>query len=133
MNITGFSLIELMAAMAIAAILASVALPSYQDSVRRTHRADARILLTTTAQRLERCRTQYGSYDDVSCAVGAAANSEHDYYRLVVARNPDTFLLTATPLGAQVSDRSCAQFSLNELGVRTAANSDGEPSARQCW
>mgnify|MGYP005605317985 CR=1 FL=1 len=59
----GFTLIELLIVMVIASVLAMIAVPSYQASVIKSRRADGRVVLNDTAQRLERCYTQFGAYD----------------------------------------------------------------------
>jgi type IV pilus assembly protein PilE len=51
----GFSLIELMMAVAIVGILAAIAVPSYTAFVRQSNRTDAVRALTLDAQALERC------------------------------------------------------------------------------
>ena len=50
----GFTLIEMMVVVAIIAILAAVAYPSYRDSVARGRRSDAKAVLTEAAQWVER-------------------------------------------------------------------------------
>jgi prepilin-type N-terminal cleavage/methylation domain-containing protein len=50
----GFTLIELMIAVVVIAILAAIAYPSYQDSVRKSRRADAKSALMEHAQFMER-------------------------------------------------------------------------------
>ena len=57
---SGFTLIELMVVVTVVALLAMIALPSYQNSVRKSRRTDARIALIELAQTLERCQTQFG-------------------------------------------------------------------------
>ncbi len=82
----GFSLTELMIAVVIVAILGSVAIPSYQDSVRRARRADAKTVLFEASQWMERNNTDTGSYRKKrNPSSGAVENLQTDlsnsYYR----------------------------------------------------
>lgn len=128
-TVTGFSLIELLAALAIVAILAAIALPSYQDSVRKARRADAKAALNDIAQRLERCRTQFGTYNDTGCVIVTPQESPEHYYSVVTVRDARTYTLTATPQGAQRADKKCTSFLLDHLGRRSAMGSQ----AADCW
>ncbi len=122
----GFTLIELMIVVVVVAILATIALPSYQNSVRKTRRSDAKTALTAMAQTLERCLTQFGSYNSANCSITSPYNSEHDYYSIAVTRTTTSFSLTASAQGAQADDTQCASFTLNHLGAQSATS----PS---CW
>ncbi|HMN74795.1 MAG TPA: type IV pilin protein [Burkholderiaceae bacterium] len=62
----GFTLIELMITVAIVGILAAIAYPSYQDSVRKGKRAEGRSALIDFMQQQERFLTQTGSYSVVT-------------------------------------------------------------------
>lgn len=127
----GFSLIELLVAVAIVGILAAIAVPSYQNSVRKSRRADAKATLTETAQRLERCMTQYGAYDDGNCVV-AGGPSPEGYYTIGVVRTATTYTVNATTRGAQTTDTACNSLALSHLGAKTALDSDGN-AAGDCW
>ncbi len=59
---TGFTLIELMITVAVVAILAAIALPSYQAYVRKANRAQAKADLVELAQMLERRHTVENTY-----------------------------------------------------------------------
>jgi type IV pilus assembly protein PilE len=64
----GFSLIELMIVIAIIGILAAVAVPSYQDSIRKGKRAEGRTALTEMLQQQERFATQKNTYAEFTTA-----------------------------------------------------------------
>ncbi len=119
-----------MIVVAVVAILAAVALPSYQGSVRKARRVDARGALTTVAQLLERYNTQNNTYAGATLGAGAGslypAASENGYYTLSLSNvAASTFTITATPAGSQTQD-SCGTYSLTEAAVRSPATSG-------CW
>ncbi len=64
----GFTLIELMIVVAVVGILAAVAYPSYQESVRKARRAEGRTALMEMLQQQERYMTQNNTYLAISTA-----------------------------------------------------------------
>src|SRR3954469_13542635 len=66
----GFTLIELMITVAIIGILAAVAYPAYNSSVRKARRADAKTALLDLAQREERFMSTANTYSDKPSDLG---------------------------------------------------------------
>jgi type IV pilus assembly protein PilE len=133
----GFTLIEVMVVVAIVAILASVALPSYQEYVRRGNRAEARAAILNLAQLQERNFTDRGSYAAVgttSTAPWAATSffSGSSYanrkYDLTVALNGNAFTITAKPSNGY-SDPTCNWLTLASDGTKGSTAG----SAATCW
>lgn len=129
MKARGFTLIELMIVVAVVAILAAVAVPSYNNQIQKTRRADAQAGLLAGAQALERCLTRFNSYQEAGgCGADAEIFPTSDFYTFTSRRlTPTTFLLTAAPVGRQANDR-CGNLTLNHLGVRAP-----DPGPDRCW
>ncbi|MBA4287210.1 MAG: hypothetical protein C0434_16965 [Xanthomonadaceae bacterium] len=128
----GFTLVELMVVLVIVGILAAIALPAYQSSVRKARRSDARIALTETAQMLERCQTQFGRYDDPACPVAESFTSTDGHYAITVRADAGAYRLRADAAGVQTADSACSTLTLDSLGVR-AAFAAGGAAANACW
>lgn len=136
LNNNGFTLIELMVAVAIVGILAAIAIPSYQDSVRKSRRADAEGALMNFANAMERHFTETNGYCNVSSAgedtcgdgdqfdsgykpfttVYAPTAETDQYYEIIIFDATDSsYILRATPEGAQAGD---GMIELWSTGVR---------------
>ncbi len=124
-------MIELMIVIAIVAIVSAIAYPSYQESVRKTNRADAMGTMLETAQRLERCFTAYGSYNNASCPVQAGTiTTPKEHYEVTVTTSASTYSLEAVPVSdAQLADEKCESFELTNTGSKTATGTDSD----HCW
>jgi type IV pilus assembly protein PilE len=132
----GFTLIELMIAVAIVGILAAIAYPSYQEQVRKGRRADAMAQLVTLAQGYERFYTSNNTYvgfwDTVPAAQRNSPTTGTAYYELTRADDRTSFTITATPLAAgnQSSDR-CGKLTINQAGSKRTI--DATAATNECW
>ncbi|WP_152226553.1 type IV pilin protein [Pseudomonas sp. SCB32] len=138
---TGVTLVELMMVLAIAAILAAITYPNYQQYVVRTGRTEGQALLLDAAAREARYFAQNNSYIVATgelaklglprvTAMGAGSASGR--YLLTVEPGAEAdggYRLTATPQGTQGQDLSCGALSLNTLGEQQSAAGD----AADCW
>lgn len=132
---SGFSLLELMIVVVVVGILASVAYPSYMDSVRKSRRADAKAALSQLAQFMERNYSLAQRYDQTSAGAAIAlpfSQSPVDggaaqYVISIDSVAQQTFTLKAVPQGAQASD-VCGDLTLDNAGTKTASG-----SGTGCW
>ncbi|GGD11434.1 type IV pilin protein [Halopseudomonas salina] len=124
----GFTLIELMIAVAVVGILAAIAYPSYQEQVRQTRRAEVASALLENAQLLERHFTRHGAYDTGAVVLATQSpTSGAAIYTIAAVRGADTYTLTAAAVsGGLMAGDTCAIYTFNQVGQRT-------PADARCW
>jgi len=139
----GFTLVELMITCVVVAILAAIAIPSYNSSVRKSRRTEGRNALLDLAGREERFLATNNQYSATAADLGYAsfpAPTTSGYYNLKVtatgaggANAVPTFTITATAAGTQVGDTDCQVFTLDSTGAQTSTNSASSDSTATCW
>jgi type IV pilus assembly protein PilE len=129
---SGFTLIELMIVVAIIAIISAIAFPSYQDSVRKSRRADAKAGLLELAQFMERTYTLNNTYVGAALPfVQTPKDTGTKFYDIAVnIPSANAFTLSATPIAGtpQAADK-CGVLSLANTGVKTVSSS----TVSECW
>ena len=153
-NSKGFTLIELMIVVAVIGLLASIALPSYNAYILRSHRSEAKNYLQAVSQRLEQNYTLSGRYDktqqggDVDNAwiggmgmnvvpPGGPARYNISFAAAVSpATNPTqgSFRLQAVPVGAQAAD-TCGILLINQQNIKGANDvlDNRAQATLDCW
>lgn len=127
----GFSLVEVLIAMAVAVVLMGVTLPSFADHWRQARRSDAVVALTKLQVAQEQYRAHHGTYAADLAALKSAPHSEGGYYELrlqEVQPHRYTALATARADGPQAADTACTSLT---LAVNDGMAESG-PHAR-CW
>ena len=123
----GFTLIEVMIAVAVVAILAIVSLPSYAEFVKRGTRADAQAFLMEGAlrqqQRLVDRRAYAATIGDLGLALPQSLTGKYAVSMSAPATVPPSFTISAAPQGAQTIE-GCGTLSLTSSGDRAPA---------RCW
>jgi len=150
----GFTLIEIMIAVVIVAILAAIALPSFLDSVRKSRRADAFTAITTVQQAQERWRSNKSEYatdaqlpigiNAVPPGLGLSRTTSSGYYTLALSGTSATgYAVVATPVAgkSQAQDGVCKVLGIRIAGGNLTYGADAAaidfnaaiPDPGRCW
>ncbi|WP_244815277.1 type IV pilin protein [Caballeronia sp. Lep1P3] len=140
----GFSLLELMIALGVAAIIAMFALPAYRAHVAKAHRLDAAAALIRAAQFVESARLSQAASDAVALSAGMdqAPAGGVPVYRLALLAESATnggYAIEAVPVSpGAMKDDACGVFVIDATGLRSnrlsgsAAPLDAAKSSA-CW
>jgi type IV pilus assembly protein PilE len=148
-RVAGFTLIEVIIVVVIVGVLMMAVLPSYQESMRKGRRADAKAGLMTAANREESFMLDRGTYTLDMTQLGftddpmiteeghyevAAAPEDSDEFQAACpddATIANCYVLIATPVedGAQAEDTRCTRLLLDSTGAKSAEGT----TADECW
>ena len=142
----GFSLVEILIVVGIMAVLASIAYPSYLDSVRKSRRADAMTAINNIQLAQEKLRASCRFYAqnlggaNNNCGASAAAStiqaptaSADGYYTLALTNASATgYTVTAKANDTQAKDNEGGTICTMVLTVN-AANPTGLQTPAECW
>lgn len=144
---SGFTLLELMIAVAVAAILATIAFQSYRSYVLRSHRAVVRAVMVDIAARLEAEALKLRAYPttigfytgddeieiniDNSGRVVPEATGTRGVYKLRMLQQDGGRAreIVATAINGQLDDTPCQRLTLSTRGLRTSSPGP----TKECW
>jgi type IV pilus assembly protein PilE len=123
-----------MIVVAVVAVLAMVAITSYQFAVVKSRRGAAKGCVMEGAQYMERYYTTKMTYNDIITpsppVLPVCSTDVTTYYTVSFSGTPDatTFTVQAVPQGAQAtSDTKCGTLTIDQAGVKGANN------VAECW
>ncbi len=136
----GFNLIELMIVVAIVGIIAGVAYPSYQDSIRKSNRQVGKTALLEVLGRQEQYFVNMKSYATDLTNLNYPANgfyvdNEGDpmagasgatYLIQLSSPTVTSYTVQAVPQGGQTNDTACGTLAITDSGAKT-------PTTAGCW
>ena len=138
----GLTLIELMIVVVIIGVIAAIALPSYQNYIEKSRRADATTTILKIAAEQEKYYLQNNRYATtaqmaakMNSSVTTSIDTQSGHYNATLASADVTrdYTITATAIGAQLNDKKCRNFTYTQSGIRGATSSTSTASTDDCW
>jgi len=123
----GFTLLELMIVIIVVAVLAGIALPSYQEHLRKGRRASAEAHLMDIAQRQQQYFHDVRGYASTLAALNMSTPADvGNFYTIAIVTAggpPPTFAASATPKSGTGQDKDLggAALSVDSGGTKLPA------------
>ncbi|TAL14420.1 MAG: prepilin-type N-terminal cleavage/methylation domain-containing protein [Aquabacterium sp.] len=136
----GFTLIELMIVVALIGILAAIAVPSYNDYIRRGQIQEAFTFLGDYRVKMEQYyqdNKNYGDAAGTACATNAASwnafnpGAQRFTFSCVTSDSGQRFVVTATST-AGLSGGSHI-YTVDQTGTKRTTTFKGSSVAKTCW
>jgi type IV pilus assembly protein PilE len=129
---SGFTLIELMVAVVVVAILSAIAIPSYSEYLTRAARVEARTILMENALGMEQVFTLNNNYNNPvpTLKFGASPKNGTPKYNISI----DTTKFSATEYRLQavpVKADKCGTFLIDNTGLRSLSGNTA--TVAECW
>ena len=129
----GFTLVELMVVVAVIAILAAIAIPSYYRYMLRANRVAAEDVMLDMSSAQERYLIDSRQYttSNAQLGYGTLPDTVSPNYTIAVTTSagpPPGYTITATPIGSQTRDSDCGTLKLGSDGSKSASG-----TSTTCW
>jgi len=136
----GFTLVEMMCAVAVAGVLSSAAYPSFTKVLHKARRSDAHVGLMTLQMAQERYRSDHMSYGTVA-EIGMLATTPSKHYTLNIDAITDSgFKAQAIATGSQAADAGCRYLQVTVDGLNVTRQSGADATMtnaaeenKRCW
>jgi len=139
-RIDGFTLMEVMITVAIVGILASIALPSYTDYVRRGQLPEAFSALSDYRTKMEQYYQDNKNYGTAAkCAADTTANgwngfapagAKHFTYACATSNSQQSYTVTATGSSGSATGHV---YTIDQDGRQGTTQYKGASSSATCW
>lgn len=124
-----------MVTVAIVGVLATIAIPTYNNYSIKSHRVEGKSLIMEIMQRQEKYYTENNTYTTNLSLLGYSSSpviGEQNYYSVSATAASDgivnNVVLTAQPINSQASDSECGSFIMNSNGQKSTST-----GSTDCW